>query len=154
MNGIRVTATVLGATVFNTTEAILELTPQNTIRVTTAEPGEPPQILVDSGLQQLEQVQNHVINNQMLLFKPVHGKAVKVNLAGSMLVPEPNESADSYNRRVATTGVPPQEWWAQTIAAQGVKVKKFGAAFFFKVFGITIAAIVALSLLIYVITEM
>lgn len=154
MNGIRVTATILGATVFNTTQAILELTPQNTIRITTAEPGEQPQILLDSGMQQLEQVQNHVINNQMLLFKPVQGKAIKVSLAGSMLAPEPNESADSYNRRVATTGVPPQEWWAQTIAAQGVTVKKFGAAFFFKVFGITIAAIIAISLLVYFIVEM
>lgn len=123
---VRVTADLMGATVFNTKQATLEWTPQGTIRIVQTEPGEQPVVLLDTPPQGLNQVSNHTVNQSMLVFKPQQGPNLKVSLMRSMLAPEPHESADAYAMRQATVGVPPQAWWAESLAAQGVKVVHWG----------------------------
>jgi len=123
---VRVTAQTMGATVFNTKHATLEWTPQGTIRIVQTEPGQPPTLLLDTPPSGLREVSNYTVNQSMLVFKPTHGKNVKISLLGSMLAPEPYESADSFARRQATIGVPPQSWWADSLRANGVKVVDWG----------------------------
>lgn len=123
---VRVTAEIMGATVFQTKQATLEWTPQGTIRIVQTEPGQQPIVLLDTLPSGLREVGNYTVNQAMLVFKPVQGGSIKVSLLQTMLAPEPHESADSYAMRAATTGVPPQQWWADSLAASGVTVKGFG----------------------------
>ena len=123
---VRVTAEIMGATVFQTKQATLEWTPQGTIRIVQTEPGQQPIVLLDTPPSGLREVGNYTVNQAMLVFKPVQGGSIKVSLLQTMLAPEPHESADSYAMRAATTGVPPQQWWADSLAASGVTVKGFG----------------------------
>ncbi len=126
MTPVRVTAHTMGATVFQMTPATLEWTPEGTLRVTQTPPGQPPVVVLDTPPAGLRAVTSHTVNQSMLVLKPVEGKAVRVSLQGSMLAPEPHESADAYARRAAVTGVPPQQWWEESLAASGVKVARWG----------------------------
>ena len=149
---VRVTTTIMGATVFNTKQAVLEVTPDGRIRVTQTEPGQPPVVVLDTPPQGLAKVSNYTVGQSMLTLKPTQGKAVKLSMVGSMLAPEPNESADSYARRQASTGMPPQSWWAEMLAAQGVKVNNFGWGKYFGIAGITFVAIIVLIVVIAALT--
>jgi hypothetical protein len=145
---VRVTAQTMGATVFNTKHATLEWTPQGTIRIVQTEPGQPPTLLLDTPPSGLREVANHTVNQSMLVFKPTQGKTIRVSLLGSMLAPEPHESADSFARRQATIGVPPQSWWADSLRANGVKVVNWGWGKTWAIAGGIVVGIIAVSLLI------
>lgn len=123
---VRVTAQTMGATVFNTKHATLEWTPQGTIRITQTEPGEQPVVLLDTPPSGLKSVSEYATGQDMLVFKPLQGRPIKLSLMGSMLAPEWNESAEAYAMRQATVGVPPRSWWAESLAAQGVNVVRWG----------------------------
>ncbi|GAB2597793.1 hypothetical protein [Pseudactinotalea suaedae] len=125
---VRVTAQTMGATVFNTKNATLEWTPDGRIRIVEVEPGQQPVVLLDTPPQGLQHVANHTVNQSMMVFKPQAGPTIRLSLLGSMIAPEPNESADSYARRTAMTGAPPQAWWVETLRASGVKVSDWGFA--------------------------
>ncbi|WP_420112084.1 hypothetical protein [Pseudactinotalea sp.] len=144
---IRVTAQTMGVTVFNTKHATLEWTPDGRIRIVQVEPGAQPVVLLDTPPQGLKSVSNHTVNQSMLVFKPQTGPAIKVSLLGSMLAPEPDESADSYARRAATTGVPPQSWWVESLAGSGVKVDNWGWGKTFAIAGGIVVGIIVVSLL-------
>lgn len=145
---VRVTAQTMGATVFNTKQATLEWTPQGTIRVTQVEPGQPPVVLLDTPPSGLRQVSNYTANQSMLVFKPVQGSPVKVSLLNSMLAPEPNESADSYARRQVATGVPPQQWWVDSLAAQGVNISTWGWGKSWAIAGGIVVGVIVISVII------
>lgn len=145
---VRVTAQTMGATVFNTKNATLEWTPDGRIRIVEVEPGQQPVVLLDTPPQGLRQVSNHTVNQSMLVFKPQAGATIKLSLLGSMIAPEPNESADSYARRTAMTGVPPQSWWVQTLRAGGVKVVDWGWGKSFAIAGGIVGAVIVISVLV------
>lgn len=145
---VRVTAQTMGATVFNTKQATLEWTPQGNIRIMQTEPGQQPVILLDTRPSGLRQVSNYTANQSMLVFKPVQGGTIKLSLLNSMLAPEPNESADSYARRQVSTGVPPQSWWADSIAAAGVKVVKWGWGKTWAIAGGIVVGVIVVSIII------
>ncbi|WP_156252766.1 hypothetical protein [Pseudactinotalea terrae] len=145
---VRVTAQTMGATVFNTKNATLEWTPDGRIRIVEVEPGQQPAVLLDTPPPGLRQVSNHTVNQSMLVFKPQAGPTIKLSLLGSMIAPEPNESADSYARRTAMSGVPPQSWWVQTLRASGVKVVDWGWGKSFAIAGGIVGAVIVISLLV------
>ncbi len=150
----RVTADVMGATVFNTKQATLEWTPEGRIRIVQVEPGEPPVLLLDAAPHELSKVTDYTFGNPpMLVFAPQNGKKLKVSLQRSMLAPEPNESAHAYGIRQAQLGVPPQSWWADSLRAAGANVKKFGAGWFFGIVGLTVVGVILIGVIAYVITE-
>lgn len=141
---VRVTAQTMGVTVFSTKAATLEWTPDGRIRIMQVEPGQQPVVLLDTPPSGLKQVSNYTANQSSLVFKPHNGPTIKLSLLGSMLAPEPNESADSYGRRMATTGVPPQKWWADSLRSNGVKVMDFGWGKTWAIAGGVFAAIIVL----------
>lgn len=142
---VRVTAQTMGATVFNTKDATLEWTPDGRIRIVQVEPGEQPVVLLDTPPQGLKQVSNYTVNQNMLVFKPVVGTNVKLSMMNSMLAPEPNESADAYGRRAATTGVPPQSWWADSLRSNGVKVVNWGWGKSFAIAGAIVVGVIVVA---------
>lgn len=145
---VRVTAQIMGATVFNTKNATLEWTPQGTIRITQTEPGQQPLVVLDTPAQGLAGVSEYTTGQDMLVFKPVQGPKIKLSLMGSMLAPEWNESADAYARRQATVGVPPRSWWAESLAAQGVKITKWGWGKSFAIAGGIVVGAIAIGIII------
>lgn len=144
---VRVTAQTMGVTVFNTKAATLEWTPDGRIRIVQVEPGEQPTVLLDTPPQGLKEVQHHTVNQSMLVFKPQAGPNIKLSLLGSMIAPEPHESIDAYTRRTAMTGVPPQSWWADSLAANGVNVVHWGWGKAFAIAGGIVAAIIVIALI-------
>ena len=142
---VRVTAQTMGVTVFSTKAATLEWTPDGRIRIVQVEPGEQPVVLLDTLPQGLKQVTSHTINQSMLIFHTQAGPDIKLSMLGSSIAPEPQESADSYARRAATTGVPPQSWWADSLAAHGVKVVHWGWAKTLPIAGGVLAVIIVIS---------
>jgi hypothetical protein len=84
----------------------------------------------------------------MLVLKPTQGKNLRISLLGSMLAPEPHESADSFARRQAAIGAPPQSWWVDSLRANGVKVVTWGWGKTWAIAGGIVVGILAVSLLI------
>lgn len=145
---VRVTAQIMGATIFNSKQATLEWTPQGTIRIVQTEPGQQPVLLLDTPPSGLREVANYTANQAMLVFKPVQGGSIKVSLDGSMLAPEPHESADAYAMRAATTGVPPQQWWVDSLTASGVAVKSFGWGKAWAIAGGVVGVVILIAVLV------
>ena len=145
---VRVIVQIMGATIFNTKQATMEWTPQGTLRIVQTEPGQQPVLLLDTPPSGLREIVSYTANQAMIVFKPVQGGAIKVSLQGSMLAPEPHESADAYAIRSATTGVPPQQWWVDSLAASGVTVKKFGWGKSWAIAGGVVAALVVFAVLV------
>lgn len=145
---VRVTGQIMGATVFNTKAATLEWTPEGRIRIVQNEPGEQPVLLLDTPPSALKQVSNYTANQSMLVFKQHNGPTIKLSLLNSMIAPEPNESADSYGRRTATSGVPPQQWWADTLAANGAKVVSWGWGKSFGIAGAIVVGVIVVAVLV------
>lgn len=142
---VRVTAQTMGATVFNTKAATLEWTPEGRIRIVQNEPGQQPVVLLDTPPQGIREVANHTVNQSMLIFKPQSGPNIKLSLLGSVIAPEPDESADAYTRRTASMGVPPQSWWAESLVVSGVKVVNWGWGKSFAIAGGIVLAVIVIA---------
>lgn len=144
---VRVTADIVGATVFNTKNATLEWTPEGRIRIVETEPGQQPQIVLDTPPQALAKVTSYQIGQQQLIFKPTQGRKIRLSLQRTMLAPLPQESAAEYSVRQATLGAPSAAWWTDSIEAAGTPVSRFGWGKYFAIVGGTIVGVIALIVL-------
>ncbi len=129
---LRLNTTMLtGATVFQTRKVRLEWTRQDRIRIIDLESPQ-EQVLADFAPQEVAKASyvGGVYGSQhqsSLHLRTVSGQKFRVMIDESVVSPQPWESIEQYNARVAREGMPPAQWWTDRFAAFGATTSHIGA---------------------------
>ncbi|HLS64693.1 MAG TPA: hypothetical protein VK060_15025 [Ruania sp.] len=136
-----------GITVFQTTPARIEWTAQDRIRVLDLDPtGNPAgdQVVFDAAASEITRARYWPGNPGRLTLCAGQTK-VAVNPDAALPSPEPWESVEQYNERMATAAVPAPLWWIERLKSYGVDAKGWTYG---RVFGVTLVATLAVIALV------
>ncbi|WP_277051293.1 hypothetical protein, partial [Ruania albidiflava] len=143
-----------GITLFQTKPARIEWTAQDRIRVLDLDPtGNPAgdQVVFDAAASEITKARYAPGNPGRLTLWAGQTK-VALFPDAALPSPEPWESVEQYNERIATAAVPAPLWWTERLKYYGVDAKGWTHG---KIFGITLAitlaAFVLIGLLIWIV---
>ncbi|TDE94752.1 hypothetical protein EXU48_08105 [Occultella glacieicola] len=128
---LRLNTTMLtGATVFQTRKVRLEWTRQDRIRIIDLESPQ-EQVLADFAPQEVAKASyvGGVYGSQQstLTLRTVSGHKFRLMIDDAVVSPQPWESVEQYNARVARDGMPSATWWTERLASFGANAKHIGA---------------------------
>ncbi len=136
-----------GVTVFQTTPARIEWTAQDRIRVIDLDPtGNPAgdQVVFDAAPGEITKAR-YWPGNPGRLYLRVGETKVAVNPDRAIPSPEPWESLEQYNQRMATASVPAPLWWIERLKSYGVDAKGWTYG---RIVGLTVLGVLALVVVI------
>ncbi|MBZ2196836.1 hypothetical protein [Occultella gossypii] len=150
---LRLNVTIFtGATVFQTKKVRLEWTRQDRIRIIDLESPQ-EQVLADFAPQEVAKASyvggTYGSQQSTLNLKTVSGQKFRIMIGDAVISPQPWESVEQYNARIAAEGMPTPRWWTDRLATFGVNAKHLGAG---KVWLWALGGVVALIVVIAVVT--